>query len=222
MEQASCNYSLGQHLVALCQHIHQYGLHAAHEALHGNHHQDEAHKAHHDVVARLAQDVHQPGGGPEDEVGQQVDESNGADEHAFQFHGLRVLHQHDGVGDGTRAAEHRDAQRGDGDVVGVSLDFLVLQLHVGVAGLQHVIANLEDDDAACNAETIGGDAEELEQELTGEGEDHDDDEGREGGAGDDEAPFLLGHALSHGQEHGHGAQRVGQREEGGQAEQGKG
>ena len=213
---------LRQHLVALTQHIYQYRFHAAYEALHGNYHQDEAHEAHHDVVAGLAQHIHQPGGGTQDEVGQQVDEGDGAYQHAFQLHRLCVLHQHDGIGDGAGPAEHGDAQRGDGDVVGVGLDFLVFQLHGGVAGLQHVIADLEDDDAAGDAETVGGDAEELEQELPGKGEDHDDDESRQGGAGDDEASLLFGHALCHGQEYGHGAQWVGQREEGGQAEQGKG
>ena len=211
-----------QHLVALTQHIYQYRFHAAYEAFHGYHHQDKAHEAHHDVVSCLAQHIHQAGGGTQDEVGQQVDEGDGAYQGGLQLHGGGVLHQHDGIGYGAGAAEHGDAQRGDGDVVGVGLDFFVFQLHVGVAGLQHVVANLEDDDAASDAETVGGDAEELEQELPGKGEDHDDDESRQGGAGDDEAPLLLGHALGHGQEYGHGAQWVGQREEGGQAEQGKG
>ena len=88
---------LGQHLVALTQHIHQYGFHSAYEALHGYHHQDEAHEAHHDVVACLAQYVYQACGGTQDEVGQQVDERDGTYQHAFQLQGVRILHQHDGI-----------------------------------------------------------------------------------------------------------------------------
>ena len=198
-------YVLGQQLVTLRQHFQQEGFRTPYEAFHANHHQDEAHEAHHDVVARLAQHIDQPGRGAQDEVSQQVDEGDGADQHAFQLYGLCILHQHDGIGDGTGSAEHGDAQRGDGDVVGVGLDFLVFQLHGRIACLQHIVANLEDDKSAGDAETVGGDAEELEQKLAGEGEDHDDDEGGQRGACHDEAALFLRHALGHGQKYGHGA-----------------
>lgn len=192
------------------------------EALHGNDHQDEAHEAHHDVVSRLAQYADQSGRGTQDEVGDEVYQGDGPYQDALHFEGVGILHQHDGVGNGTRAAQHGDAQRGDGDVVSVCLDFLVVQLHGGVAGLQHVEAYLEDDEATRNAEPVGGDAEEHEEELAGKGEDHDGDEGYQRGSPHDAAALPFVHALGHGEEHRHGAQGIGQGEKRGEAQECKG
>lgn len=200
----------------------QDGPCATYKALYGDDHQDEAHEAHHDVVSRLAQHIDQSGGGTQDEVGDEVYQGDGAYQDALHLEGRGILHQHDGVGDGSRTAQHGDAQRCDGDVVGIGLDFLIVQLHGGVACLQHVEAYLEDDEAASNAESVGGDAEEHEEKLAGKGEDHDGDEGHQGGPPHDAAPFALVHALGHGEEHGHGAQRIGQREERGEAQECKG
>ena len=97
--------------------------------------------------------------------------------------------------------------------------FLVLELGAGEPRLKHVVADFEDDDAAGYAETVGGYAEEHEDELAGEDEDDEDDEGRDGGALDDEAALLLAHALRHGEEHGHRAERVGKCEQRSEAQQ---
>ena len=195
------------------------GFHATHKAFYGYHHQDETHQTHHDIIARFAKDVDQTGGSAKNKVGKQIDESDGAYQHALQLNGSGVLHQDDGIGNGTRTTKHGNAQGGDGNVVGIGLDFLVLQLHGGVAGLQHVETDLENNNTARYTETIGGNAKEPEQKLTGKGENHDDDESGQRGTGDDTMTFLVGHALSHSEEYGHGTQRIGQREKGSEAQE---
>lgn len=130
---------------------------------------------------------------------------------------MGVAHQHDGVGNGSRTANHGDAQRGYGDVVGIVLHLIGGDLCVCIACLQHVIADLKDDDATGNAESVGGYAEEHEDELAGKGEYDEDDKRRDGSSLDNRLALLFAHALCHREEYGHGAKWIGKGEDGGEA-----
>ena len=78
---------------------------------------------------------------------------------------MGILHQHNGIGYGTRTTKHRNSKRSNGNIIGISLDFLVFQLHWGITGLQHIEANLKDNNSTGNTETIGRDTEELEKKF---------------------------------------------------------
>lgn len=180
----------------------------------GYHHENQTHKAHHDIVAGLAENLDKTGGCTEDEIGDEVDDGDGREEDELHAPVGSGVHEHDAVGDGSGAAEHGDGEGGDGNVVGVGGDFLVGQLCVGVARLKHVESDLEDDEAGGDAESVGGDAEEGEQELPADGESQKGDKGYDGGAADDACAFLLSHTLGHGEENWHGAEGIGESEEG--------
>lgn len=173
---------------ALTYYVYKYRLHSADETFNGDDHKQKAHKAHHDVVARLAEHAHKARGGAQDEVCKHVDKHY-------------------------RASEHRYAQRRYRYVVGIGLYLVRVELHVRVACLQHVVAYLEDYHAAGYAEAVGGYAEEHEDKLAGKGEHDEDDQRRDGGALYDRLALLLAHALGHGKKHGHRAERIGKRED---------
>lgn len=58
---------------ALTYYVYKYRLHSADETFNGDDHKQKAHKAHHDVVARLAEHAHKARGGAQDEVCKHVD-----------------------------------------------------------------------------------------------------------------------------------------------------
>lgn len=130
---------------------------------------------------------------------------------------MGIAHQHDGIGNGSRTANHGDAQWGYGDVVGIVLHLIGVDLGMRITCLQHVIADLKDDDAAGNAESVGGYAEEHEDELSGKGEYDEDNKRRDGSSFDDGLALLFAHALCHREEHRHGAKWIGKCEDGGEA-----
>lgn len=198
---------------ALTYYVYKYRLHSADETFNGDDHKQKAHKAHHYVVARLAEHAHKARGGAQDEVCKHVDKHYRAYQYALHRYCMGVAHQHDGVGYGARTAEHRYAQRRYRYVVGIGLYLVRVELHVRVACLQHVVAYLEDYHAAGYAEAVGGYAEEHEDKLAGKGEHDEDDERRDGGALYDRLALLLAHALGHGKKHGHRAERIGKRED---------
>lgn len=167
---------------ALTYYVYKYRLHSADETFNGDDHKQKAHKAHHDVVARLAEHAHKARGGAQDEVCKHVDKHYRAYQYALHRYCMGVAHQHDGVGYGARTAEHRYAQRRYRYVVGIGLYLVRVEFHVRVACLQHVVAYLEDYHAAGYAEAVGGYAEEHEDKLAGKGEHDDDDQRRDGGA----------------------------------------
>ena len=188
------------------------------ETLHGYHHQQQAHEAHHDVVACLAYNLHQASGGAQYEVGQGVDKSYGAYQHSFQSQRVGRFHEHDAVGYGSGAAEQRYGQRSDRDVVGVVLDLFVLELRVRHPRLKHVVADFQYHYAGGYAEAVGGDAEEFEEKLSEHREGQQRDERDECRSPDYGAALRFGHVLRHGQKHRHRAKRVGQGEKRCQAE----
>ena len=128
---------------------------------------------------------------------------------------MGILHQHNGIGYGTRTTKHRNSKRSNGNIIGISLDFLVFQLHWGITGLQHIEANLKDNNSTGNTETIGRDTEELKEELPCKRKDHNCYKGNQSGARYYRLPFTVCHSMRHGQKHRHGAERVCQRKEGG-------
>ena len=57
----------------MLQNVDHDRLETAHETLYGDHHQDQSHQAHHDVIARLAHVAIQTCRSAEDQVGDKID-----------------------------------------------------------------------------------------------------------------------------------------------------
>ena len=131
------------------------GLGTAYETFYGDDHQNQPHETHHHIVARITYQLNHPGGGTHDIEGDEVNHGDRANHNGLHLYGGGILHQHDGVGDGSWATENGDAQRGDGDVGGIGLNLFVLQFDWCIARLKHVKANLKDDEATGNAEAVG-------------------------------------------------------------------
>lgn len=83
--------------VRVLQNVDHDRLETAHETLYGDHHQNQSHQAHHDVIARLAHVTVQTCGSAEDQVGDKIDQSDRPDQDALlcQCHG--IVHQHQGI-----------------------------------------------------------------------------------------------------------------------------
>ena len=82
---------------ALTDSVYDDRLHAAHETFNGDDHKQKAHKAHHDVVARLAEHAHKARGRAQDKVCKHVDKHYRAYQYALHRYCMGVAHQHDGV-----------------------------------------------------------------------------------------------------------------------------
>ena len=187
----------------MLQNVDHDRLETAHETLYGDHHQNQSHQAHHDVIARLAHVTVQTCGSAEDQVGDKIDQSDRPDQDAFlcQCHG--IVHQHQGIGDRTRPAEHRDGKGRNGNVVHICLHLLLFQLGFRIACLQHVETDREDDNAPRNTEPVCRNTEKLEQELPGESENHQRQERYDCSAADNGTTLFLTHAIRHGQKDRH-------------------
>ena len=120
---------------------------------------------------------------------------------------MGILHQHNGIGNGTWTTKHRNAKGSNGYIIGIGLDFLILQFHRSITGLQHIKAYLKDNNPTGNTEAVGRNAEELKEDNC--------NKGNQSGARYYRLPLTFRHSMRHGQEHRHSAERVCQREEGG-------
>ena len=187
----------------MLQNVDHDWLETTHETLYGDHHQDQSHQAHHDVIARLAHVAIQTCRSAEDQVGDKIDQSDRPDQDTLlcQCHG--IIHQHQGISDRTGSAEHRDGKGRNGNIVHIRLHLLLFQLSFRITRLQHVETDREDDNATRNTEPVCRNTEELEQELPGESENHQRQERHDCGAADNGTTLLLTHAIRHGQKDRH-------------------
>lgn len=198
---------------AVMDYIGEDGTETCHKTFHRYHHKYQPHETHHDIVACLPKKLIEARGCAENKIGDDIYHKYGGYEGCLKRKGVGLLHEHDTVGNGTGTAKERDGKRSDGDIVGIGAYLLIRQFNIGKSRLEHIVPDLENDDAGSNAETVCRNAEEGEEELPCDGERYQHKKRDDSGAHHYMRSLLLVHAGGHGEEHGHSAKRIGKRKE---------
>lgn len=165
---------------------------AVDEELHGEGDEQQTHDADQDADAGLAEEAADAVGAAEDEVADEGSDGDGArDGQHLPVVGGLADEDHD-AGDGPGTSQHGDAEGDDAGVLfgGGFLGLVLRFLSWRAAGLHHVDADEEEDEAACDLEGRELDAEQRKDELAGQGEGNQDNEAGESG--------FPGHAAAAG------------------------